>query len=98
MEQKSCGGGQPPFRGWLYFIDGQCVVILALFSWGMDIIYWMGMKYIPLLAAVLFSLGVNSQYVQKLVFETSVSVAGYYLAVPPSSATIEGGLVVCCPY
>jgi len=56
------------------------------------------MKYIPLLAAVLFSLGANSQNVQKIVFETSDSVAGYYLAVPPSSGSIKGVLVVFCPY
>lgn len=56
------------------------------------------MKYITLLATVLLSLGANSQNIQKIVVDASDSVAGYYLAIPPSSGKIKGALVVFCPF
>lgn len=56
------------------------------------------MKNITLLAVVLFSLRADCQNVQKVVFDASDSVTGYYLAIPPSSGSIKGVLVVFCPY
>ncbi len=56
------------------------------------------MKYSILLAAVFFSLGASCQNLQKVVFEASDSLSGYYLAMPPSSGNIKGVLVVFCPY
>jgi hypothetical protein len=76
----------------LYFIDFYVVATLALFC------VTEVMKYIILLAAVLFFFRANSQNIQKVVVDASDSVSGYYLAVPPSSGRIKGVLVVFCPY
>jgi len=56
------------------------------------------MKCNFLLVLLLFSLGAYSQNVQKIIFDPSDSVAGYYLAIPPSSGTVRGVVVVVCPY
>jgi hypothetical protein len=56
------------------------------------------MKYSILVAVVVFSLRADCQNIQKVVFEASDSVSGYYLAIPPSSGNIKGVLVVFCPY
>ena len=56
------------------------------------------MKYIILLAAIFFFFRADCQNVQKVVFEASDSASGYYLAIPPSSGTIKGVLVVFCPF
>jgi len=56
------------------------------------------MKCNFLLVLLLFSVGAYSQNVQKIVFDPSDSVTGYYLAIPPLSGTIRGVVVVCCPY
>jgi hypothetical protein len=52
--------------------------------------------FLPVL--LLFSLGAYSQNVQKIVFDPGDSVTGYYLAIPPSSGTIRGVVVVVCPF
>ena len=56
------------------------------------------MKRLFLLALLLCALGAYSQNVQKIVFESSDSLNGYYLAIPPSSGTIKGTLAVFCPF
>ena len=56
------------------------------------------MKCNFLLVLLLFSFGAYSQNIQKIVFDPSDSVAGYYLAIPPSSGTIRGVVAVLCPY
>jgi len=56
------------------------------------------MKCNFLLVLLLFSTGAYSQNLQKIIFEPSDSLNGYYLAIPPSSGTVRGVLAVFCPY
>jgi len=54
--------------------------------------------FLPTIITFLLSLPSHAQTIEKISFDTSDSTSGYYLAMPPSSGSSKGVLVLFCPY